>query len=118
MENETPIGEVIKKKKDKKKAKKERLLAELERKRNLEEGQVDGQPKKIKYDNVFEAQKAKTNLQGLSSAFVSSTVLLHRSFYWNFSYFVREISKILRPLNFLNLELLMTNIAMKAKNSL
>lgn len=64
MENETPIGEVIKKKKDKKKAKKERLLAELERKRNLEDSQDGGQVKKIKYDNVFEAQKAKANPQG------------------------------------------------------
>ena len=66
MENETPIGEVIKKKKDKKKAKKERLLADLERKRNLEESEdKDGQPKKkIRYDNVFDAQKAKANIQG------------------------------------------------------
>ena len=60
MENETPLGEVIKKKKDKKKAKKERLLAELERKRQREDnpGSEDG-PKKVKYDNVFEAQKAQ-----------------------------------------------------------
>ena len=63
MENETPLGEVIKKKKDKKKAKKERLLADLERKRQLEDNpgnkEGGGLKKKIKYDNVFEEQKAK-----------------------------------------------------------
>ena len=62
MENETPLGEVIKKKKDKKKAKKERLLADLERKRQLEDNpgnKEGGLKKKIKYDNVFEEQKAK-----------------------------------------------------------
>ena len=57
-----PLGDIIKKKKDKKKAKKEKLLAELDRKRKFEdfsrEANSESAEKKIKFDNVFDAQKA------------------------------------------------------------
>ena len=60
-ENDQPLGEIIKKKKDKKRAKKEKLLAELDRKRKFEEysKESNNSEKKIKFDNVFDAQKAE-----------------------------------------------------------
>lgn len=61
-EQNKPLGDIIKKKKDKKKAKKEKLLAELDRKRKFEdfsrEANSESAEKKIKFDNVFDAQKA------------------------------------------------------------
>ncbi len=57
-ENIKPLGEIISRKKEKKKAKKERLLQELEKKRKFEEYASCQDPKKVKFDNVFDAQKA------------------------------------------------------------
>lgn len=61
VEDVTPLGDIIKKKKEKKKAKKEKLINQLERKRKFEEAsncKEESEIKKIKFDNVFDAQKA------------------------------------------------------------
>lgn len=63
-----PLGDIIKNKKEKKKAKKEKLIAQLERKRQLEDGSPEDSTseKKIRFDSVFDAQKAEGNRKGRS----------------------------------------------------
>lgn len=63
QEQDASLGDIIKKKKEKKKVKKERLLADLERKRKIEEFSESGD-KKIKFDSIFDAQKAQGPRQG------------------------------------------------------
>ena len=59
-EQNKPLGDIIKKKKDKKKAKKEKFLAQLDKKRKFEDFSHEASTeKKIKFDNVFDAQKAQ-----------------------------------------------------------
>ena len=64
-EIDQPLGEIIKKKKDKKKAKKEKLIEQLEKKRKIDDYSQEFSSgnseaaKKIKFDNIFDAQKAQ-----------------------------------------------------------
>ena len=65
LEIDQPLGEIIKKKKDKKKAKKEKLIEQLEKKRKIDDYSQEFSSgnseaaKKIKFDNIFDAQKAQ-----------------------------------------------------------
>ena len=60
MEELTQLGEIIKKKKDKKKKRHDNLIKSLEKKRQLEIVENDPESaKKLKFDNVFDAQKAQ-----------------------------------------------------------
>lgn len=57
--DEIDVGEAIKRKKERKRAKKEKLLENLEKKRKFAEFEEGGEKaKKVKFDNVFDAQKA------------------------------------------------------------
>ena len=53
------LGDLIKKKKEKKKKKFDNLIKKLDRKRELEHLEDGESNKKIRFDNVFEAQKAQ-----------------------------------------------------------
>ena len=56
----TQLGEIIKKKKDKKKKRHDNLIKSLEKKRQFEIVENDPESaKKLKFDNVFDAQKAQ-----------------------------------------------------------
>ena len=56
----TQLGEIIKKKKDKKKKRHDNLIKCLEKKRQFEIVENDPESaKKLKFDNVFDAQKAQ-----------------------------------------------------------
>lgn len=70
VESATPLGDIIKSKKEKKKAKKEKLIAQLERKRQLEDASSEdtkaGDSKKIRFESIFDAQKAEGNRKGRS----------------------------------------------------
>ena len=96
----TQLGEIIKKKKDKKKKRHDNLIKSLEKKRQFEIVENDPESaKKLKFDNVFDAQKAQkgnnTKVCNTSRTF-SSRIKISTSIYSTRSNFnFRDVTSLL-----------------------